>query len=70
MIQSLAHTIGADAKLIAQFDQFRKKRNIGEYERAGSVADQESREMLSLSQSLRTRVEAWIRKEHPDLSPV
>ena len=28
----LAHTICADKKLIAQFDQFRKKRNIGGYQ--------------------------------------
>jgi hypothetical protein len=29
VIQSLAHTVGADRAIIAQFDQFRKKRNIG-----------------------------------------
>ena len=34
IIQSLAHTIDAPANLIAHFDQFRKKRNIGGYERA------------------------------------
>ena len=33
VIQSLVHTIGADAEFIAQFDQFSKKRNIGGYER-------------------------------------
>jgi hypothetical protein len=37
VIQSLAHTLGADATLIAEFEQFRKKRNIGGYERAGSI---------------------------------
>ena len=35
IIQSLAYTIGTPASLIAQFDQFRKKRNIGGYERPG-----------------------------------
>ena len=35
VIQSLPHTIGADAKLVAQLDAFRKKRNVGDYERAG-----------------------------------
>jgi len=29
IIQSLAYTIGASPDLVAQFDQFRKKRNIG-----------------------------------------
>ena len=42
VIQSLALTIGADADLVETFDQFRKKRNIGGYERAGLVTDQEA----------------------------
>src|SRR5467141_771495 len=33
VIQSLAFTAGADRALIAQLEQFRKKRNIGGYER-------------------------------------
>ena len=48
VIHSLAYTIGADIKLIAQFNQFRKKRNIGGYERAGVVNDQEANEMVAL----------------------
>ncbi len=39
VIQSLTHTIGADTRLITEFDQFRKKRNIGGYERAGFISD-------------------------------
>ena len=34
VIQSLAHTIGAASDTVAKLDQFRKKRNIGGYERA------------------------------------
>ena len=30
-IQSLAFTIGADAAMVSKLDQFRKKRNLGEY---------------------------------------
>lgn len=67
VIQSLAHTIGADTKLIAQFDQFRKKRNIGGYERAGLVSEQEAHEMLELAEKLRADVEKWIRDNHPKL---
>jgi hypothetical protein len=48
-IQSLAHTIGADAKLIGRLDAFRKKRNVGDYERAGSTSDQEAAEMRELT---------------------
>ncbi len=39
VIQSLAHTIGADADLVMQLDKFGTKRNIGDYERAGMVHD-------------------------------
>ena len=67
VIQSLAHTVGADAKLIAQFDQFRKKRNIGGYERAGLVSEQEAHEMLELAEKVRADVEKWIRGNHPEL---
>ena len=66
-IQSLAHTIKADADLVAQFDQFRKKRNIGGYERVGVISDQEAEEMLSLARSLRKEAEKWIQKEYPTL---
>jgi len=40
IIQSLAHSINASSGLIAHFDHFRKKRNIGGYERAGIASDQ------------------------------
>ena len=67
VIQSLAHTIGADTKLIAQFDQFRKKRNIGGYERAGLVSDAEANEMVALAKRLRKEIELWIRTNYPQL---
>ena len=67
VIQSLAHTIGADTKLIAQFDQFRKKRNIGGYERAGLVSDAEADEMIVLAQRLRKEIELWVRTKYPQL---
>jgi len=67
VIQSLAHTIGIDAAIVAQFEQFRKKRNIGGYERAGLVSDQEAKEMIGLARNLRTMVEQWIKKAHRSL---
>lgn len=66
-IHSLAHTVGWDASLIAQLDKFRKKRNISDYERAGTVSKREADEMVRLAKELRARVEAWLRKEHPEL---
>lgn len=66
VVRSLAHTIRADAKLVAQLDGFRKKRNVAGYERVGAVSDREAAEMSQLAQELRRRVEKWIRAEHPD----
>jgi HEPN domain-containing protein len=65
VIQSLAYTIGADTKVTAKFNEFRKKRNIGGYERAGLVSDREADEMLELAQQLRGWVERWIRENPP-----
>lgn len=67
VIQSLALTIGADAGLVRQFDLFRKKRNIGGYERAGSVSDREANEMIDLAEQIRQEVTDWLVSYHPDL---
>lgn len=66
-IQSLAYTIGADTGLIDQFDSFRKKRNVGGYERAGLISEQEAKEMFSLAEDLLVAVEKWLRANHPEL---
>lgn len=67
VIQSLAYAIGADARLITQFDGFRKKRNISGYERAGVVSAQEVKEMLILAGNLRASVIKWLRTNYPKL---
>ena len=67
IIQSLAHTINAPVGMIAQFDQFRKKRNIGGYERAGIASDQEAKEMFHLAKKIRDDVAEWLRTTHPEL---
>ena len=66
VIQSLAYTIGAKQSLIAQLDKFRKKRNIGSYERAGAVSEQEAKEMFALAKNLRDEVDKWLRSNHPE----
>jgi hypothetical protein len=68
-IQSLAHTIGADAKVIQSLERFRKKRNVGGYEQAGIASDIEVKEMVSLAGKLRATVEDWIRRTRPELFP-
>jgi hypothetical protein len=70
VIQSLTYTIEADSSLIIQFDRFRKKRNIGGYERAGMTSDMEAAEMLSLAKKLREDVGKWFRTKHPQFLQV
>lgn len=67
VIQSLQHTIRADTAVIEQFDAFRKKRNIGAYERTGVVSEHEADEMFELAKKVRADVEAWLRANHPGL---
>jgi hypothetical protein len=67
VIHSLADTVKADAGLVSLLDQFRKKRNISEYDHVGMVSDQEAKEMVDLAIRLRRDVEKWLRENHPDL---
>src|SRR5580765_4649209 len=67
VIQSLAHTIGTKSSLIGQLEQFRKKRNIGGYERAGSISDREATEITALAHQLRRDVVEWLRANHAGL---
>lgn len=67
VIQSLVYTVDFPAAVVTQFDFFRKKRNIGDYERAGMVSDHEAAAMLSLAKDIRKKVEDWLRKNYPEL---
>src|SRR5580700_10333794 len=49
VIHSLEFTIGKDTATIRKFDVFRKKRNITDYERAGTISDVEAAEMRQLA---------------------
>lgn len=69
VIQSLAHTIALEPSLVNRLDRFRKKRNMGEYERAGAISQQEADEMLALALDLRAKVENWLRARHSELLP-
>lgn len=65
VIQSIALTIGADADVVDEFDAFRKKRNMADYERAGAVSDKEATEMIEFARRLRREVKDWLRANHP-----
>lgn len=67
IIQSLEHTVGMDASIVAKIDAFRKKRNISSYDRAGVVSELEADGMARLAQQVRNTVEDWLRANRPEL---
>ncbi len=67
VIQSLRETIQIDAREVATFDAFRKKRNITGYERTGLVSDADAEAMRELAVRLRDEVVAWLTKHHGHL---
>jgi len=67
VIQSLTFTVGLPSNQIRQLDRFRKKRNMGGYERAGVVSDQEVAEMVQLAEELARAVREWLEDHHLEL---
>ena len=67
LIQSLRFTLNLGSPVIELLDNFRKKRNISDYERAGTVSEQEAAEMLELAKKLRNEVAEWLRNKHAGL---
>jgi hypothetical protein len=67
VIQSLQLTVAPDPNWIDQLEKFRKKRNIGGYERAGAVSDKEAKEMIHLAQQLSAAVKKWLSKNYSKL---
>jgi hypothetical protein len=66
-IKSLAFTLKLDAGTISQLDVFRRKRNIADYERIGTVSVQEINKMVALAKKLRAMAVVWLEKNHPEL---
>jgi len=69
IIQSLKLTLKVEDKIIRKLDAFRKKRNISEYNQAGSVTEIELNEMIALADQLRKATDAWLVENFPDLRP-
>jgi hypothetical protein len=66
-IQSLKHTVLLDQATVDTLDGVRRKRNISNYERAGSASSSEAAEVYEIAAELRTAVIKWLEKNHPSL---
>jgi hypothetical protein len=68
LIQSLQFTLNEDAATIRLLDDFRKKRNISDYEMAGTISEKEAAEMHALATQLRKRLGLWLKENYPGLA--
>lgn len=68
-LDSLRLTIGPDESEVRRLQAFRRKRNISDYDRAGSASAGEAAEMRDLAVGLHARVREWITASHPGLLP-
>lgn len=66
-IESLAFTIQLESPAVRKFDAFRRKRNISDYERAGTTSPGEAAEMRAFARDLRARVQVWLETHHGEL---
>ena len=67
VVQSLAHTVGADPRVVRRLDTARKKRHRAEYDSAGAISDAEAAQARELATELHRQVRAWLEKEHSQL---
>jgi len=69
VIESLEYTLGLTPTQLKELQDYRKKRSLSVYERAGIVTSTEADAALTAARRLRERVAAWLAAEHPDLLP-
>jgi len=66
-IETLEYTIQADSKTVRRILAFSKKRNIASYDSAGSISNEELKQILTTSESLHDAVQTWLKATHPEL---
>ena len=66
-IETLEYTVQADNKTIRKIMAFSKKRNVASYDSAGSISNEELKQILSTAESLQQTVETWLAANHPEL---
>jgi hypothetical protein len=66
-IETLEYTVQADNKTIRKIMAFSKKRNVASYDSAGSISNEELKQILSTAESLQQTVETWLAANYPEL---
>jgi hypothetical protein len=66
-IESLEHTVAADAQLVQKLKTFNNKRNKTSYDVSGAASDQDMAAMVKLAADLKDQVLRWLQQTHPEL---
>ncbi len=70
VIQSLTQTLGEEfGELKDYLDSCRNKRNISDYDAAGTISLQEVEELVITAQELYHQVKSWVRLHHKEYFP-
>lgn len=68
VIQALPLVMGNDFNVVRDYlDNCRRKRNVSEYDAAGTISKKEVSDLLDLVLNFKNQVEKWVRENHPDL---
>jgi hypothetical protein len=70
VIQALPLVMGNDFTIVRDYlDNCRRKRNVIEYDAAGTISEKELNDLLELILDFKKQVEEWLKENHPDLYP-
>jgi hypothetical protein len=68
MIQALPLVLGQEFVPTRDYlENCRRKRNVSEYDTAGTISVKEADDLLQTVQELKAKIEQWLQKNHADL---
>jgi uncharacterized protein (UPF0332 family) len=68
VIQALPLVMGEHFSVLRDYlDNCRRKRNISEYDAAGTISLKEAGDVLQTVQEFKIKVENWLSQEHPEV---
>jgi hypothetical protein len=70
VIQALPLAMGPQFSTIRDYlENCRRKRNVSEYDAAGTVSGKEAEDLLRTVQEFKIEVESWLKKNYPEIYP-
>jgi uncharacterized protein (UPF0332 family) len=66
VIQALPLVMGEQYSTLRNYlDNCRRKRNVSEYDAAGTISEKEAEDLLQTVKEFKITVESWLKKNHP-----